>query len=165
MTSKDKKKQPAPSGESIPIDTVAMTEELAKIKARKYEFGYFDADDIKQEIWISINRSIDKYDPERTKRPQTFFNVVSENYLKNLVRDTRDVKAANVDRPIESIDNSFEEFVELRELVEYVVVKIEDGLRPALISMINGDGAEISSYMKGRVKKALLELLEMYRNE
>ena len=152
---------PTPSG----IDTVAMADELARMKARKYRFGYYDTDDIRQEIWLSINKSIDKYDETKTKNPKTFFNVVSNNYLKNLVRDTRDVKAANVDRSIESVDNSFTDFTELCELIEYIVVRIEDKLKPALLALINLGGEGVSSYMKSKVRIAVMEILEMYRNE
>lgn len=148
------------------IDTVAMAEEMSRIKASKYSFAYYDRDDIAQEIFLIVDKAAPKFDPARTKNPKTFFNVATENALKNLRRDTRIADNINIhDRPIEQLDNSFEEFMELRDMVEYLVVNMPDKLREPLAKMINLGGEGVSQYMKTKVRTAAMRLLEKYHNE
>lgn len=148
------------------IDTVQMANDMSRIKAHRYKFGYYDADDISQEIWVIVNRVSEKYDASRSKNPKTFFNVATENALRNLKRDTHIVDNINIcDRPIDQLDNSFEEFLELRDLVEYLIVNIPPRFRQPFIAMINQGGDGLSSYMKTKVRDAVSKLLERYRNE
>jgi DNA-directed RNA polymerase specialized sigma24 family protein len=154
--------QTAPSG----IDIIQMTSHMSRIKAKKFAFGHYDAEDISQEIFLIINKVCPKYDPSRSKNPKTFFNVATENALKNLRRDTRIIDNINIhDRPIDQLDNSFEEFLELKNLIEYLVVNIKPKLRSALIAMINQGGAGLAQYTKTKVREAVSKLLEQCRNE
>lgn len=154
------------SGTVVSIDTVQMAQDMSRMKARRYEFGYYDADDIAQEIWLIVNRASEKFDSERTMNPKSFFNVATENALRNLKRDTRIVDNINIhDKPIDQLDNSFEEFLELRDLIEYLIVNIPARLRKPFIQMINQGSDGLSSYMKTKVRDAVTRLMEKYRNE
>jgi hypothetical protein len=154
--------QPSSGG----IDTVQMAQDMSRMKARRYEFAYYDADDISQEIWLIVNKASEKYDSERTMNPKSFFNVATENALRNLKRDTRIVDNINIhDKPVDQLDNSFEEFLELRDLVEYLVVNIPKKLRKPFMMMINQGGDGLSSYTKSKIRDAVTDLLKKCRNE
>ena len=156
---------PGPSG-TIIVDTVEMAIQMSKMKADRYTHSYYDRDDISQEIWLICHKVEPKFDPERTKNPKTFFNVATENALKNLRRDTRIADRINIaDRNIEEMDNSFEEFLELRDMVEYLIVNIPSKLRKPLSLMINLNGDGVSPYMKAKVRKAVLRLLEKFKED
>ena len=170
--SKDNKKSASglrPNDPLIPsgqIDTVAMATEMSKMKAKKYAFGYYDVEDISQEIWLSVEKSSHKFDPGRTTNPKSFFNVATENALKNLKRDTRIIDNINIsDSPVIQIDNSFEDFLELRDMIEYLVVRMPKKYRKAFILMLNGRQEDVSVYSRNKVKDYVTKLMERYRNE
>ncbi len=151
-----------PSG----IDTVDMASHMSRMKATKYQFAYYDRDDISQEIWLIVDKIAPKFDPERAKNPKSFFNVATENALKNLRRDTRIADRINIpDRNIDQIDNSFEETADLHEMVEYLIFNIPEKLKEPLMTMINQRGEELSQYMKAKVRKAVERLMERFREE
>jgi hypothetical protein len=66
---------------------------------------------------------------------------------------------------VDQLDNSFEEFLELRDLIEYLIVNIPKKLRRPFMMMINQGGDGLSSYMKTKVRDAVTSLMEKYRNE
>jgi len=153
-----------PSGTSV--DIIKMSSDMSRMKAKKFSFGYFDAEDISQEIFLIVDKVSSKFDPTRSKNPKTFFNVATENALKNLRRDIRIIDNINIhDKPIDQLDNSFEEFLQLRDLIEYLIVNISPKLRPGLIRLINSGGDGLTSYMKTKIRDAVTKLLEDYRNE
>lgn len=69
----------------ITKEQMATIQLVAQRLARKYSFGYFDEDDIKQEAFIMAMGAMDKYDQSRPL--ENFLMIHIGNRLKNLKRD------------------------------------------------------------------------------
>lgn len=153
---------PKPSG----LDTVEIAEELARMKAQKHKFGYYDSDDIAQEIWLSVNKAAKKFDGDRVaegKRPLSFFNVASENALKNLKRDNKIADNVNLgDTPVTQEDHTVAGEVRARELRDFIMDKLPDKLHEPFIRMVDYGGEGVSQYVKTKVRNAVQEILEDY---
>ena len=154
------------SGQALIIDTVEMASELTRMKARKHSFSYYDTDDIGQEIWLMVHEASGRFDPTKTKKPLSFFNVHTENRLNNLRRDRRIIDDTNlVNTPIMKEDNSFEEQVAADELRAYMIAKMPPSLLESFDRMINYGGEGVSQYMKTKVRAVVARLMERYRND
>jgi len=154
-----------PSG----IDTVEMTEELSRMKAQKHAFSYYDPEDISQEIWISVHKAAQKYDEDRVKkgkRPLTFFNVASENALKNLKRDNKIADNVNLgDTPVEQVDHNLAGHIRAREMRRFILDKLPPKLVEPFIILVDYGGEGISQYMKTKIRKIVQEILEEFEDE
>ena len=152
----------SPSG----INTVEITEELARMKAAKHKFSYYEPDDIAQEIWLSVHKASQKFDEERLKegkRPLSFFNVASENALKNLKRDTKIPDSVNLgDTPVEEIDYTLVGELRARELREFIIGKLSRNLHEAFIRLVDYGGEGVSQYMKAKIRNCVEEILKEF---
>ena len=148
------------------IDTIQITKELTKMKARKHTFGFYDEDDISQEIWLMVQEASGRYDPTKTNKQMSFFNVHTENRLNNLRRDVRIVdKTLSIDSPIISIDNTFAEMLEFKDLLQFINKRMPKNLKSPFDRMLNYGGEGVSQYMKTKVRTVVERLLERYRDE
>ena len=153
------------SGEEMDIDTVEMASELTRMKARKHSFSYYDTEDIGQEIWLMVHEASGRFDPTKTKKPLSFFNVHTENRLNNLRRDRRIIDDTNLpNTPILKEDNSFEEQVAADDLMAYMTSKMPPSLMESFDRMINYGGEGVSQYMKTKVRAVVSRLMERYRD-
>lgn len=157
--------EPTPSG----IDTVEISEELARMKAQKHKFSYYDADDIAQEIWLSVNKAAKKFDGDRVKkgkRPLSFFNVASENALKNLKRDNKIADNVNLgDTPVQEVDHTIAGEMRARELRQFILDKLPDKLKEPFIRLVDYGGEGVSQYIKTKIRHAVAEILEEFNGE
>jgi DNA-directed RNA polymerase specialized sigma24 family protein len=147
------------------IDTVAISEELARMKAYKNMFAYYDRDDIAQEIWLSVNKASAKFDPSRvTKKALQFFNVVSENALKNLKRDNRIIDNVSItDTPIKE-DESFASEVRAKEMLSFILEKLPPSLHAPFMRMVEYGGEGVTQYIKTKIRTNVLRILEEYED-
>lgn len=131
------------------------------MKAYKHAFAYYDSDDISQEIWISVQKAVGRFDPSRVnKRALQFFNVVTENALKNLKRDNRIIDNINIaDRPILKEDRTDIEEIEANELYMHIYKRLPDNLKNPFEKMVKYGGEGVSSYLKSKVRTAVLSIL------
>ena len=67
-------------------DISSIIEELVAVKCRKYATGYISYEDIAQEVRIKCWKVMGRYD-EKFGKLKPWLNVVTENHLKNLIRD------------------------------------------------------------------------------
>jgi len=148
------------------IDTIQITKELTKMKARKHKFGFYEEDDISQEIWLMVQEASGRYDPTKTNKQMSFFNVHTENRLNNLKRDIRIVdKPTAISTPIISEDNTFADMMEFRDLLDFMIKRIPKNLQDPFDRMLNYGGEGVSQYMKTKVRNVVLRLLERYKDE
>jgi len=153
------------SGEEMHIDTVEMAAELTKMKGRKHSFSYYDTEDIGQEIWLMCHEASGRFDPTKTKKPMSFFNVHTENRLNNLRRDKRIIDDTNLpNSPILKEDNSFEESVAADDLMSFMLDKMPPSLVESFNRMVNYGGEGVSQYMKTKVRSVVTRLMERYRD-
>jgi len=69
-------------------DVLEICEHLIRMKAQKFVFKGYDKEDIAQEIRLSCLKAWPKFEKGKMKgSPIKFFNMVSENHLRNLKRD------------------------------------------------------------------------------
>jgi len=155
--------------ETSGINTVEIAEELARMKAQKHQFSYYDSDDIAQEIWLSVNKAAKKYDGDRVKkgkRPLSFFNVASENALRNLKRDNKTADNVNLgDAPVTQEDSSVAGEVRAREMREFIMGKLSKRLHEPFKRMVDYGGEGLSQYTKTKVRNAVEAILEDYHEE
>ena len=150
----------APSGV---LDTVEIADELSRMKATKHTFAYFDSEDISQEIWLAIHKASGRFDPSRVRNKNlSFFNVVTENALKNLKRDRRIIDNVNLSTEPSNPDTSFEDELAASELYEYIKMNLDGSLHDALDRIIFYGGEGVSSYTKTKIRKSILDILEGY---
>lgn len=148
------------------VDTIQITIELTKMKARKHKFGFYEEDDISQEIWLMVNEASGRYDPTKTNKQMSFFNVHTENRLNNLKRDIRIVdKPTALDAPIVCEDNTFAEMMEFRDLLNFINERMPKNLEEPFNRMLSYGGEGVSQYMKTKVRNVVLRLLERYKDE
>lgn len=77
-----------PSGELTEEHAVEIAEHLIRIKADKFKFRGYEREDIEQEIFFACVKALPKFDRDKMKgNPMKFFNMVTENHLRNLKRD------------------------------------------------------------------------------
>lgn len=74
-------------GGPVPHYLVESIEHVARVLARPFRFGYFDRDDIMQEVRKFCWEALQSYDGERCLK--NFFYAHSRNRLLNLHRDKR----------------------------------------------------------------------------
>lgn len=150
------------------IDTVALAGQLARMKGHDFTFAGYEWDDIQQEIWLMVHEASGRFDPTKTVRAISFFNVHTQNRLHNLVRDkknqTRDKPTAH-DRPIIKIDNSFTEDLELNDLITYMESNMPSSLKESFKCMWYYGGEGLTAYAKKNVRNAVARLLKRYKNE
>jgi DNA-directed RNA polymerase specialized sigma24 family protein len=63
-------------------------EEIIKIKAHLWQKSYISRDDIAQELRLKCWYLLEKYDPARGKSLKSFLNSCTQNFLRNLIRDS-----------------------------------------------------------------------------
>ncbi len=176
------------SSGSLDIDTIQIAHEMTRMKAVSHTFAYFEPDDISQELWIAVNHASGKYDPTRST-PKPFFNVVTENAMKNLKRDSVGLTLCpdcegigdkwcrgcrgkgKVPRSwvvidpytIRDVDNSFTEEMAANELYEYILANISPKLQSPFKEMANG--RNVSAYLKKKVREEVEEIMKEYRDD
>ena len=72
--------------ESIPEETLSVINNVSRLLAPYFKFGYYDIDDIKQEIRLFCLEALPRYNPELASL-QTFLIIHSKNRLITLKRD------------------------------------------------------------------------------
>ena len=148
------------------LDTVEISNELSRMKAQKHKFAYYDPDDISQEIWLSVNKSAKKFDPERVpegKRTISFFNVASENAIKNLKRDNRVIDNVNLgDTPVIREDISVAGELRAREMRDFIMDRLPPKLQEPFKRMIEYGGEGVSQYIKTKIRTTVLRILEEF---
>lgn len=148
------------------IDTVEITMELARMKAQKHAFSYYDPEDIVQEIWISVNKAAKKFEQSRVKegkRALSFFNTTSENALKNLKRDNKIADNVNLhDAPIYQIDYNLAGEMRAIELREYISKKLPGKLLPVFNQLVDYGDENIAQYTKTKLRNAVAKIVEEY---
>lgn len=146
----------------VVLNTVEIATELTRMKANKHCFAYYDVDDIAQEIWLAVNKSAGRFDPSRVrKKPLQFFNVATENALKNLKRDNQVADNVNIaGQPIIKEDASFEEDVKARELYNHIKSKLPTQLHKPFDLMIYNGAEGVSQYIKTKIRTLVLEILQ-----
>ena len=154
-----------PSG----IDTVEITMELSKMKAAKYVFGYYESDDISQEIWLSVNKAAEKYNSDKLKkgkRPLSFFNVASENALKNLKRDNKIIDNVHLgNTPVNQVDYNLMSEMRAKELREFITNRLPPKLVDKFNELVDYGDECVSQYQKRKIRDAVLQILKEYREE
>ena len=154
--------EPTPSG----IDTVEIANELARMKAQKHRFSYYDSEDISQEIWLSVHKAAKKFDGSRVKegkRPLSFFNVASENALKNLKRDNKIADNVNLgDTPVTEEDHTLAGEVKAREMRAFIMGRLPEKLKEPFARMVDYGGEGVSQYIKTKIRNSVIEILEDY---
>ena len=153
----------SPSG----IDTIWMTTEMVKRKCKRYVFGIFEYEDIKQEIWLAINKASGSYDPDRTAKATTFFNVATENALKNLRRDfSRTGEFVNrSDLPTDKLDNTFEGTIVANDMYDFFMANMPPHFKSDFEDLVKRGGANITSSQKTKIRKMARILERRYNNE
>tara|TARA_Y100000310_G_scaffold316019_1_gene367263 strand:+ start:454 stop:990 length:537 start_codon:yes stop_codon:yes gene_type:complete len=66
-------------------EVLGVIEKIANRYCHKFKFGYFTADDIKQEVFIIASDALDRYDESRPL--ENFLSVHVKNRLSNFKRD------------------------------------------------------------------------------
>ena len=147
------------------IDTVAITEELTKMKAGNYTFPGYEYEDISQEMWLMVHEASGRFDPTKVRtKTITFFNVHTNNRLNNLRRDKQTLdKPTSIDGPIIKEDNSFEESIQLQDLVSFIESRLPPSLKLPFHHMMHCGGVGVTSYMKKNVRDAVSRLMKKYR--
>jgi RNA polymerase sigma factor (sigma-70 family) len=69
------------------LEVQNIVEDLVRIKSRKFAKRYLSHEDIAQEIRIKCWKAIPTFDTEKGQSLKTYLNVVTENVLRNLMRD------------------------------------------------------------------------------
>ena len=177
------------SSGTMDLDTVQIAGEMTRMKAAYHSFAYFEPDDISQEMWIAIQHASGKFDPTKSMSPKPYFNVVTENAMKNLKRDAVGMTTCpdcggeapqwcrgcrgkgKVPRnwvvidptTIRCEDNSFKEQMAADELHEYLSANLSPRLQPIFEEMARGQ--RVSDYMKKLVRLEVAEILKRYRDE
>jgi DNA-directed RNA polymerase specialized sigma24 family protein len=153
-----------------PIPTSGLLEissELSRIKAARNAFGIYDKDDISQEIWLAVDKAAPKFDLSKLppgKRALAFFNFVSENILKNLRRDVKEIDTIPFEAaPSEIEDHTLAGVIRAREIYEYILERLSPKLKKPFEDLVNNGGENVSSYMKTQIRQeAARILLEFY---
>lgn len=168
-----------PSGITVE-EVMDIAENLERMKASSNVFAYYDRDDIAQEIRLCCLLVMDSFDPDRVnKKPIQFFNVCTENWLRNLKRNV----ATRMPKPIDSInklddnpmnnlrvplvtsmdmeipDNSFQEEVVATDLKNSIESKLPKKLLYYYQLIINGSGEQLTPYVRKKVKDAVAKIL------
>lgn len=159
-----KKRKPKPRYDATSESgLLQISDELTKMKAAKHTFAYYGADDISQEIWISVQKSSTSFDLKHKDavNPMKFFNMTTQNAIKNLKRDKRVVDNTNIsDFEDRTIDNSFSNECRFKELVEHIKSRLAPDLHPILDQMLTNGGEGIAPRIKTQIKKVIHDLLE-----
>ena len=150
----------------IYIDTVEMTIEMTKMKGKRYVFGIFEYDDIKQEIWLAVQKASGAYDPDRTARAVTFFNVATENALKNLRRDfSRTGEFVNrSDLPTDRLDYTFEGSIIAKDMYDFFYENMPPHFRRDFEDLVQRGGANITASQKSKIRKLARILEKRYKD-
>jgi hypothetical protein len=69
------------------MEAQRIVEDLVRIKSYKFAKRYLGPDDIAQEIRIKCWKALPTFDKEKGQSLKTYLNVVTENHLRNLMRD------------------------------------------------------------------------------
>jgi DNA-directed RNA polymerase specialized sigma24 family protein len=158
-----------PSGAVSGVDTIAISVQLAKMKARRHSFAYYDAEDIAQEIWLAVNKASGKFDPARTydDRGQIqFFNIATENALRNLRRDNKVKDDVNIsDSTMDKQCAGFEEDVMAADLAAFIRTSIPTELLKYFDLMLSGYSERVPSYTKQKIRSYVSRLLDSMRDD
>lgn len=162
--SKKKKAQQRPRYDATSVSgLLQISHELTKMKAHQNSFGYYAPEDISQEIWISVQKSSSKFDTTHKDavNPMKFFNMTSQNAIKNLKRDKKTIDNTNIsDFEDRNIDNSFLNECAFKELIELVKSRLPQHLHLSFELMLNHGGEGVSPRTKTKIKKIIYDLLE-----
>jgi len=153
----------ATSGMVFGVEEIA--DELSRMKAHKYTFSYYDRSDISQEIYLMVHEASGRFDPSQEKKPISFFNVHTNNRLRNLIRDRRAIDSVSLPDIVRE-DNSFQEDLNMRDMVEFIEMGLPSPrLKDAFNRMLNYGGEGVTQYMKIKVRNIVLRLLKRYKDE
>lgn len=152
-----------------------IVEQALSLLMRKFPpFAYYDIDDLRQEVAVTIYKAAEKYDANKVKNsPKQYYFVCVTNRLKNLQRDVAskiidDAQGGHIHETEEEEhvpDNSFLNDIMTKDLIDYVTSRMPDKFSAAFLSMLYGGGKEISSYKKGEVRKRVRILIKRYKDE
>jgi len=151
------------------IDTVAMAIQMTKMKGKRYVFGIFEYEDIKQEIWLAVNKASGSFDPSRTLKATTFFNVATENALKNLRRDfSRTGEFVNKsDLPTDRLDYTREGlgFTIARDLYDFLYNRMPPHFRADFEDLVYRGGPNIPAAKLSKIRILVRLLVRRYNDE
>lgn len=102
-------------------EELKIIEEVSNSIAYKYTFGYYDIDDIKQEIVLLCLEAIDKYDPSKGTKLKTFLWTNAKNRLFNLKRNKCERPKPCLTCPLYNlnVNSQCDKFDDKQDCVEY----------------------------------------------
>ena len=155
-------------------EVIQVITKVVDRQAAKFRFGFYDAEDMRQEGFIIAMDALDRYDE---KRPlENFLAVHVNNRLKNFKRDNfyrinnekheskkllmypidisrvRDEKESNM-----NTSDEFVQGVETAELFSLIDKHLDINMREDYLKMING--VYVSKVRRQQVKEVILELI------
>lgn len=137
----------------------SLIEEIDRMKGQKYvRWPMVAREDRKQEIALCLILRLHTWDGVRSLK--TYANVITENWLKNLMRDLRkrDGELANPRfEPTATNQVAYSFFV--AEVASFIT---DDRVRADFIVMATYDHHQLSWYRKDKVKKAVANIMEKH---
>ena len=162
---RQKRKERENTAASGAINSVEMAAELTRMQVESSIFGYYDDEDIGQEIWLSVNKALKSFDPKKTKdgkSPKSYFNSCAKNAIRNLKRDKKIIDNVSLSMAYHDkiADTSFEDGLSFKELVAHIFSKLPPNLHQSFHSMLYYGGEGVSPYLKTKLRSAILSILK-----